>query len=217
MVYNLNGGVLNTPIVKAPADGANSAFNFNGGTLKAGTASTTFMSGLSSAIVYSGGATIDDGGNTITIGQPSTPQRATAWGPWARSYAQQRRGRATSTRRTSLSVRPRRQAGHRLRDINATGPVADIVITSPGSGYTSGQDRRRHAGRRRGRIGAAFSDLTASAANTSGGLTKTGSGMLTLTGANTYSGNTFISSGTLALGNGLALQQSSWTPAAPEA
>ena len=39
-----------------------------------------------------------------------------------------------------------------------------------------------------------------------GNLTKLGSGTLTLGGANTFTGNTLISSGTLALSNGLALQ-----------
>ena len=38
-------------------NGGNAVFNFNGGTLKAASASAAFMSGLSGAIVYSGGAT----------------------------------------------------------------------------------------------------------------------------------------------------------------
>jgi autotransporter-associated beta strand protein len=42
----------------------------------------------------------------------------------------------------------------------------------------------------------------------SGGLTKIGSGSLTLANANTFSGNTMVSGGTLALGSALALQQS---------
>ncbi len=42
----------------------------------------------------------------------------------------------------------------------------------------------------------------------SGGLTKIGSGKLTLAAANTFSGNTLIGGGTLALGNALALQNS---------
>ncbi len=50
--------------------------NFNGGTLRAaGGAATTFLAfnntpGTASAYVYSGGGTIDNNGQSITIGQP---------------------------------------------------------------------------------------------------------------------------------------------------
>jgi autotransporter-associated beta strand protein len=46
------------------------------------------------------------------------------------------------------------------------------------------------------------------ASSNTGGLTKFGSGTLTLEGADAFGGDTLISSGTLALGNALALQQS---------
>ena len=53
-------------------------------------------------------------------------------------------------------------------------------------------------------LGAAI--VTGAAAT--GGLTKAGSGMLTLGAANTYSGNTLVGGGTLALGSALAIQNS---------
>ena len=48
---------------------SNTTFNFNGGTLKAGASSTTFMTGLTNAFVKSGGAKINTNGKDITIGQ----------------------------------------------------------------------------------------------------------------------------------------------------
>ena len=71
-VYNLNGGVLTTNGVAKTAAGASGTFNFNGGTLKAGSSSATFMTGLTGAVVQAGGAVIDSNGFSITIGQALT-------------------------------------------------------------------------------------------------------------------------------------------------
>ncbi len=66
-IYNLSGGVLNTPIIaKGPGSGT---FNFNGGTLRASASTTTFMQGLTTANIQNGGATIDTNGLGITINQ----------------------------------------------------------------------------------------------------------------------------------------------------
>ena len=64
---NLDSGTLTATSVSAGA--GTSTFNFNGGTLKADAASTTFMTGLTTANVRNGGAIIDTGVNNITIGQ----------------------------------------------------------------------------------------------------------------------------------------------------
>jgi autotransporter-associated beta strand protein/T5SS/PEP-CTERM-associated repeat protein len=63
----LNGGTLYTTIVDD--GGGTSKFHFNGGTLKAKNATTTFMQGLDTVDVLSGGAVIDTNGYNVTIAQ----------------------------------------------------------------------------------------------------------------------------------------------------
>ncbi len=63
----LNGGTIYTTIVDD--GGGTSIFHFNGGTLKAKNATTTFMQGLDTVDVQSGGAIIDTNGFNITIAQ----------------------------------------------------------------------------------------------------------------------------------------------------
>ncbi|RYD55268.1 MAG: PEP-CTERM sorting domain-containing protein, partial [Verrucomicrobiaceae bacterium] len=67
-IANLIGGNVTTPAVTKGA--GTGTLNFNGGTLTANTASATFLTGLTNAFVNSGGGTIANGGNAITIGQP---------------------------------------------------------------------------------------------------------------------------------------------------
>ena len=72
---NLNGGTLNADYITAEAtDGSFpttniAVMNFNGGTLKA-TTGGTLVSGLTSVNVKTNGAILDDGGNSVSIGQP---------------------------------------------------------------------------------------------------------------------------------------------------
>lgn len=72
-IANLNGGTLTVGqvFIGALAGGstATNTFNFNGGTLKAIIANTTFMTGLTTANVQAGGAKIDTNSFDITIGQ----------------------------------------------------------------------------------------------------------------------------------------------------
>ena len=66
--YNLNGGTLTAQVVSRDIYG-NATFDFNGGTLKPGAASATFMQGLTVASVQAGGAIIDTTGFDVTVGQ----------------------------------------------------------------------------------------------------------------------------------------------------
>ncbi len=81
--------------------------------------------------------------------------------------------------------------------VNPAGVLTGITITNPGSGYTSAPTVSV--------VGAngtltSVPAATLNAGNTSGGLTVTGGGMLTLTGSSNYTGATTVSNGTLQLG-----------------
>ncbi len=65
---NLDGGTLSA--LRLSDGGGSSTFNFNGGTLVAGSgADSAFMGGLDNAVVKSGGANIDSNGQNIAINQ----------------------------------------------------------------------------------------------------------------------------------------------------
>ena len=66
---NSNGVLLTSSITDG---GGTSNLNFNGGTLRARAASATFLNGLDTAVINSGGATIDTNNFNITIGQAFT-------------------------------------------------------------------------------------------------------------------------------------------------
>ena len=70
-ILNLNGGVLEASVIagyNGPvyANATAGYLNFNGGTLQASAGSSSFIT-VSSANIYSGGATIDNNGNGITL------------------------------------------------------------------------------------------------------------------------------------------------------
>lgn len=72
-VFNLDGGTLTTAAVYENNAAVLSTNNFNGGTLKAvslTSSNATFMTGLDCANVRNGGAFIDPNGQSITISQP---------------------------------------------------------------------------------------------------------------------------------------------------
>ncbi len=87
---------------------------------------------------------------------------------------------------------------------SATGTMTGIVVTNPGVNYT-GTPTFLISG---GGLSANQTVNATTFANTSGGLTKTGAGTLTLSAANTFTGDTVISGGTLTTGIATALQNS---------
>ena len=199
-ILNLNGGLLSVNRVGSWASwgyqGNNGQVNFNGGTLQASTDSSTFLT-PNSATIYSGGATIDNNGHSITIGQPLLA--ATGNGSASASVTSGGAGYIappiiTITNATGDTTGTGATA---IAQINRlTGAVTNVIITSPGVNYTATPIFVVSGG---GATTPAVITGATPTANTSGGLTSIGTGTLTLTGANTYTGNTTVSAGTLEL------------------
>jgi autotransporter-associated beta strand protein len=198
---NLNGGLLQTLGFENGVAGSNVSvnINFNGGTLKAGTAgNTAFITNLAGVYVYAGGATINDNGQAITIGQPLL-------GPAGSGVT----AIAVSAAGSGYIVPPQVIISGgggggvtAYATINPTnGAVTGIVVTCPGTGYISNPTVTLAGG---GGGGATVGAVT-TAPNASGGLTKLGGGTLTLMGTSTYTNNTLVSAGTLALGSGASI------------
>ncbi len=206
-VANLNGGVLTAGWV-GPFAGAGSAstglLNFNGGTLRAGKANTPFITGLSGIYVYTNGATIDDGGFAVTI--PQALQAPTGKGvialPWGGTltgyngapYVWISGGSGTGATAVALFD-------------YTTGSVTGLVVTCSGCGFNDNDivNVTLVAG---GKANNSLGTATVGPIS-SGGLTKSGAGTLTLSGTNTYTGVTTVSNGKLVISSTNALASSS--------
>ncbi len=88
---NLNGGVTTVSQIKRVVPSgtltATSTVNFNGGTLKARTASAAFLAGISKANVMAPGAIIDTNGVDIVVSQPLLEDPASTGGGLAKNGA----------------------------------------------------------------------------------------------------------------------------------
>ncbi len=197
-ILNLRGGVLRTTTINKTATGP-SYLNLHGGKLLASANLQNLIQNLSGAYVYPGGAVIDTTNVNVKIPQPllaptgngvtSIPLTGNGAGYIGEPVVQFTGGGGTGATARALVNLP-------------LGTVTAIQITNPGFGYTSAPTVTLAGG---GYTSAATLGTVSIGASASGGLTKLGSGMLTLTATNTYTGVTSISNGVLALGVATAL------------
>jgi autotransporter-associated beta strand protein len=191
----LSSGVIQVQGVKATNTTGTSNFNFNGGTLKASTANASFLTGLTAATVYSGGGTIDNNGVAITVGQAL---QAPAGFGVSDSTISVPSGGSGYVGAPIVTLSGGTGSGATGYATISGGVVTGIVITSPGTGYTSGDTlTATFSGGGAAAVQASSVTGITVAANTSGGMTFANSGTTTLSGANTYSGGTTVSGGAL--------------------
>ncbi len=191
-ILNLNGGLL-----EGTAVGGAGTVNFNGGTLQAASANAAFLGGLNSAYIYSGGATIDNNGNSVTVTQPLlAPTGNGEHGILTLSGGSGYIAPPVITI-TNAAGDTNGSGATAIAQINpVTGAVTNVIMTCPGVNYSATPIFVVSGG---GATVAATITGAPVTPNTGGGLTSVGTGTLTLSGLNTYSGNTTVSAGTLAL------------------
>jgi autotransporter-associated beta strand protein len=190
-IVNLLGGVANVSAINGAWTGDKGQVNFNGGTLRASGGNATFLA-VTAAHIYSGGATIDNNGYAITIGQPLLAPTGNGVHGIA-SFT----GGAGYIAPPIVTITGDGVGATAIAQIDrAAGTVTNIIITCPGVDYTAVPTFTVSGG---GATTAATITGTSPTANTGGGLTAVGSGVTTLSGANTYTGNTTVSAGTLEL------------------
>ena len=199
--FNLDGGTLTTFGVTKGTSTATGVyrFNFNGGLLKANGANGAFFANLALTTAYvngaspsgAGGANIDDGGFAVTVAQPLLAPTGSGVSSIAVAT-----GGAGYLDRPMVTLTGGTGTGATAIAIVSGGVVTGFTITNPGVGYTAGDvlTATLFGG---GAATAATVGTIALTANTSGGLTKTGNGNLTLSGASTFTGNVLVSAGTL--------------------
>ena len=214
-VINLNsGGILRTNRIRVIATAGYSDYiNFNGGILRAadvpvapGPALITqsgndYISGVFSTFIYSGGGTIDNAGFSFPIAAPflfaDRSGRQLDW-PDRRRFRLHRAPAVVLSGGTGVGATA-------VANVDpATGKVTGITVTGRGSGYSVGDVLTATL-----MGGGATTPATVGAinltANTSGGMTFTGSGTTTLANVSTYTGPTLVTGGgTLELGEAIA-------------
>jgi autotransporter-associated beta strand protein len=193
----LSGGLMQVHSITPGSATGTSSVNFNGGTLKANTANTTFIGANNTAVnVYGGGGTIDNNGIAITI-----PKALLAPAGNGINSAVTFTGGSGYVGAPAVTISGGGGTGAAGYATISGGAVNGIVVTCPGTGYTSVPTVTLTGG---GYSSAATATAPTPSANTSGGMVFTGSGTTTLSTANTYTGTTTVSNGTLVISGSLA-------------
>jgi autotransporter-associated beta strand protein len=189
---NLNAGTVTTPSVTLGT--GTGALNFNGGTLKASVANSSFVNGLTRIMVFNNGANIDDGGFSVTV--PQALQAPVGFGVATIPLTAGGSGYIDSP---IVTISGGNGSNATATATVSGGAVTAVTVTCPGMGYNNSDALTvSFSGG-----GASVTPPTVGAItfvqNGSGGFTKKGTGTLTLTGANTFKGALVNSAGTLSL------------------
>ncbi len=197
--YNLAGGTLKTNQINngSASIPGTARFNFHGGILEyngAGDQGNFIQLGAGGAAFIYEGATINDGGRSVTLHQPLlTPNVGNGLASIEilspiGSYLSPPEVWITGGDGTGATA---------IANLNGTGQVVSITVTNPGVGYTV--KPTVYLNQRGGRTTIADASVILASNDYTGGLAKFGAGVLTLSGQNTYRGATTVSEGTLAL------------------
>jgi fibronectin-binding autotransporter adhesin len=213
---NLNGGTLDQTagsILKGGGSGATATVNFNGGTLLAGANNLTLINNtLNKVNVYNGGAIFNTGTNTATVTANllgTVGNGIYANGGGGVLAISSGSGGSGYIGAPSVSVSGGSGTGAMAIADVSSGVITGVTLTNPGQNYQVG-DIMNFAFSGGGFSTAAPTfqyTLTSNdiAANTTGGVTKLGTGTLKLSGTDSYTGTTIVSAGTLQLGANGAL------------
>jgi len=216
-VLNLAGGQLNMTGGISGTAGGTGTINLNGGTIQyqknasqipysanyySYNETKTWMGGFTHAYVFPGGVTVDT--MTFTGGFSQDLEAATGSGVTGVTLVGSGAG-YTAAPAVSFTGGTLVGAGLDAEAVatfdRSTGLVTGIVIVNPGqySALPTGVVLSRQAGALDTWATAATASIGSTASNSGGGLTKTGTGTLTLTGDNTYNGDTIVQEGTLSI------------------
>jgi hypothetical protein len=207
IVNLLTGGTIEAHTIAKAGSTGTATINADGGTLKVFTTNggTNFLQGLDNMFIHSGGLTVNTAGQDVTIGQAMTAPAGFGVGASGSTIAVASGGTGYVGAPVVLFAAPAGGgvAATGVATINSSGTVTGITVTSPGSGYASGEsvavtfNSGNTSGNNEAVTRATGFSVSASTLNASGGFTKSNTGTLKLTATSTYTGNTSVTGGSL--------------------